>query len=152
MEEYNKIKLLIIFFQSNEEIKTTDEAKEIYKNLKDKESEKQEAIITLKIYKESENDDDNGEEQKDDKEKITYINYAQLKTELIEKNNEIKKNLEIQKQRLENLVGQDKKKVNLKGKGKKFYNLDNIILVFILLIGLVVGANFACGYNRIFKK
>ena len=65
-----------------------------------------------------------------------------------------KKNLEIQRKRLENLVSQNNKynNVNDKGKRKKFYNFDNLILTFIILIGLIIGSNFACGYNKLFKK
>ena len=155
MEEYNRTKLLIMFIESNEEIKTIDQAKKLYNILKNEEIEKQEALIKLNIIKESENKEGEGKnndnENKND-EKITYINYSQLEKELIEKNNEIKQNLEIQRQKLENLVSQDKKNMNLEGKRKKYYNLDNITLVLILLVGLIMGANFACAYNRIFKK
>ena len=155
MEEYNRTKLLIMFIESNEEIKTIDQAKKLYNILKNEEIEKQEALIKLNIIKENENKEGEGKnndnENKND-EKITYINYSQLEKELIEKNNEIKQNLEIQRQKLENLVSQDKKNMKLEGKRKKYYNLDNITLVLILLVGLIMGANFACAYNRIFKK
>ena len=78
-----------------------------------------------------------------------------MKTELNLKNNEVIKNLEIQRKRLETLVSQDKKynnNIKNQGKRKKYYNMDNLILVFIIFIGLIIGANFAYGYNRVFKR
>ena len=156
LEDYKRTKLLIMFFKVDEEIKTIEQAKKKYQELKNQETEKQEILVNLKIF--SENDEGGPEEENENKEdedeKVTYINYAQLKTELNDKNNEIKKNLEIQRKKLENLINLDKKNNNVKneGKRKKYYNLDNLILVFIILIGLIIGANFACGYNKIFKK
>ena len=166
LEEYIKTKLLIMVYQIDEEIKTIEQARKKYQEIKNTNEEKQEILVNLKISqnnakKNNENDkneNENDENDKDDKnegEKITYINYEQLKTELNNKNNEIKKNLEIQRQKLEKLVKQENKNnnyINNQGKRKKYYNLDNLILVFIILIGLIIGANFACGYNKIFKK
>lgn len=159
-EELNKTKILIMFIQSNEEIRTIEEAKKIYQILKNEENEKQETLVNLKIINEKEENEENNNyeienyENNNQNERITYINYSQLKNELVNKNNEIKKNLEIQRKRLENLVSQNNKynNVNDKGKRKKFYNFDNLILTFIILIGLIIGSNFACGYNKLFKK
>ena len=141
------------------------------KNIKKKKNnneEKQEILVNLKILSEENdennennynnkdnNENENDENAKNENEEIKYINYEQLKIELNNKNNEIKKTLEIQRQKLENLVKQENKNNNIlnnQGKRKKYYNLDNLILVFIILIGLIIGANFACAYNKIFKK
>ena len=143
IEDYNKTKLLLMFIKCNEEIKSIEQAKIKYQELKNEnneEIEKQETLINLNIIDKLD-------------EKITYINYAQLKAELITKNNEIKNNLEIQKKKLEALVIQDKK-YNKKGSQGKLqnYNIDNLIFAFIILIGLIIGANFAYGYNKLFKK
>ena len=143
IEDYNKTKLLLMFIKCNEEIKTIEQAKKKFQELKNEnneEIEKQETIVNLNIIDKVD-------------EKITYINYAQLKAELNEKNNEIQKNLEIQKKKLESLVIQDKK-YNKKGSKAsiKNYNIDNLIFAFIILMGLIIGANFAYGYNKLFKK
>ena len=154
-EEYKKTKLLLMVFKSDEDIKTNEQAKQqfkLIKNEKNKEIEKQEILINLNV-----NDTDNEEKnvtnnEENVDERITFINYGQFKAELDSKNNEIKKNLEIQRKKLENLVGQENKTNSIKGKRKKYYNLDNLIIVFLLLIGLIIGANFANGYNKLFKK
>ena len=143
IEDYNKTKLLLMFIKCNEEIKTIEQAKKKFQELKNEnneEIEKQETLVNLNVIDKVD-------------EKITYINYAQLKAELNEKNNEIQKNLEIQKKKLESLVIQDKK-YNKKGSKAsiKNYNIDNLIFAFIILMGLIIGANFAYGYNKLFKK
>ena len=163
VEEYIKTKLLIMFVKSDEEIKTIEQAKQKYKLLKNeinREIEKQELLINLNVINTENNN--NKEEEKitnfnnknneEVEEKIIHINYEQLKIELDSKNKDIKKNLEIQRKRLENLISEENKKNATKGKRKKYYNLDNLIMVFIILIGLIIGANFACGYNKLFKK
>ena len=143
IEDYNKTKLLLMFIKCNEEIKTIEQAKKKFQELKNEnneEIEKKENLVNLNVIDKVD-------------EKITYINYAQLKAELNEKNNEIQKNLEIQKKKLESLVIQDKK-YNKKGSKAsiKNYNIDNLIFAFIILMGLIIGANFAYGYNKLFKK
>jgi hypothetical protein len=166
VEEYIKTKLLIMFIKSDEEIKTVEQAKQKYKLLKNeinREIEKQELLININVINNEENN--NKEEEKVEEkitnfnnnneeveERIIHINYEQLKIELDSKNKDIKKNLEIQRKRLENLIGEENKTKATKGKRKKYYNLDNLIMVFIILIGLIIGANFACGYNKLFKK
>ena len=166
VEEYIKTKLLIMFFKTEEEIKTVEQAKQKYKLLKNeinREIEKQELLINLNVINNEENN--NKEEEKVEEkitnfnnneeeveERIIHINYEQLKLELDSKNKDIKKNLEIQRKKLENLIGEENKTNVTKGKRKKYYNLDNLIMVFIILIGLIIGANFACGYNKLFKK
>ena len=135
--------------QSDEEIINIEQAKQKFQKIKNEnteEVEKQEVLINLNIISEKNNDKE---------EKITYINYAQLKTELNLKNNEAIKNLEIQRKRLETLVSEDNKynnNIKNQGKRRKYYNMDNLILVFIIFIGLIIGANFACFYNKVFKK
>ena len=149
IDEYNKTKILIMFIECNEEIKSIDEAKKKFQLLKNEENEKQEILVNLKII----NKDDEG--QNEENEKITYVNYAQLKSELEAKNNDIKKEIEINRKRLENLMSQENKynnNLSNQRKKNKYYNMDNLIFIFLILIGLIIGANFACGYNKLFKK
>ena len=160
-EEYNRTRLLIMFIQSNEKITSIQEAKKLYQILKNENIEKQEALINLNFINEDENENEennsnayNNTLEENSNEKITYVNYAQLKKELESKNNEITNNLETHRKRLENLVAQNNKisNVDRTGKKKKYYNLDNLIMIFIILIGLIIGSNFACGYNYLFHK
>jgi len=160
-EEYNRTKLLIMFIQSNEKISSIEEAKKLYQILKNENIEKQESLINLNFINEDENENEennnndyNKTYEENSNEKITYVNYAQLKNELESKNNEISNILETQKKRLENLVAQNNKfsNVDRTGKKKKYYNLDNLIMIFTILVGLIIGSNFACGYNYLFHK
>ena len=155
-----------MFIKSDEEIKTVEQAKQKYKLLQNeinREIEKQELLINLNVINTEDNKNNNNKEEEkitnfnnnnneEIEEKIIHINYEQLKIELDSKNKDIKKNLEIQRKRLETLIGEENKANATKGKRKKYYNLDNLIMVFIILIGLIIGANFACGYNKLFKK
>ena len=160
-EEYNRTRLLIMFIQSNEKITSIQEAKKLYQILKNENIEKQEALINLNFINEDENENEennnnayNNTLEENSNEKITYVNYAQLKKELESKNNEITNNLETHRKRLENLVAQNNKisNVDRTGKQKKYYNLDNLIMIFTILVGLIIGSNFACGYNYLFHK
>ena len=160
-EEYNRTRLLIMFIQTNEKITSIQEAKKLYQILKNENIEKQEALINLNFINEDENENEennnnayNNTLEENSNEKITYVNYAQLKKELESKNNEITNNLETHRKRLENLVAQNNKisNVDRTGKKKKYYNLDNLIMIFTILVGLIIGSNFACGYNYLFHK
>ena len=166
LEDYNNTKLLIMFIKSNEEIQNIDHAKKMFNSLKNEEIEKQEILVKLNIF-DTNNNDNGGEEEEDNdnnnnnnvimdkNEKEVYVNYSQVKAELTNNNNEIRKNLEIQRKKLENLMGQENKYNNNltnSGKRKKSYNLDNLIFAFLILFGLIAGANFAQGYNKLFKK
>jgi hypothetical protein len=161
-EEYNRTRLLIMFIQSNEKISSIQEAKKLYQIFKNENIEKQETLINLNFINEDENEneennnnaDNNNNFENNSNEKITYVNYSQLKNELESKNKEITNNLETQRKRLENLVAQNNKLSNVDrtGKKKKYYNLDNLILIFTILVGLIIGSNFACGYNYLFHK
>jgi len=160
-EEYNRTKLLIMLIQSNEKISSIEEAKKLYQILKNENIEKQESLINLNFINEDENENEENNNndynktfEENSNEKITYVNYAQLKNELESKNNEISNILETQKKRLENLVAQNNKfsNVDRTGKKKKYYNLDNLIMIFSILVGLLIGSNFACGYNYLFHK
>lgn len=160
-EEYNRTKLLIMLIQSNEKISSIEEAKKLYQILKNENIEKQESLINLNFINEDENENEENNNndynktfEENSNEKITYVNYAQLKNELESKNNEISNILETQKKRLENLVAQNNKfsNVDRTGKKKKYYNLDNLIMIFSILVGIIIGSNFACGYNYLFHK
>ena len=43
------------------------------------------------------------------------------------------------------ISGKIKKKI-------KKYNFDNLIMISIILLGLILGGNFAIGYNKLFHK
>ena len=168
-EEYNRTKLLIMFIQTSEKINSIEEAKKLYQILKNENIEKQEALINLKFINEDEENNNNNNNNYNTfennnnnyntsenitNEKITYVNYAQLKNELENKNNEINNELETHRKRLENLVAQNNKLSNVdrSRKKKKYHNLDNLIMIFTILFGLIIGSNFACGYNYLFHK
>ena len=144
LEDYLKTKLLIMFIQSDEEIQSIDQAKKKFQLLKNEENEKQEILVNLDIINEQ------NENHKEEDEKITYMNYAQLKTELTEKNNEIKKNIENFKKKYQNLINEDNKG---KGKRKKSRNMNNnFLIILIILAGLILGANVAYRFNKLFNK
>ena len=68
------------------------------------------------------------------------------------KKEQILKNLEMNKKKLENLMEQNGKMSGKIGQKIKKYNFDNLIMISIILLGLILGGNFAIGYNKLFHK
>lgn len=160
LEEYKKTKLLIIIIPSEEEIKTNEQAKNMYQNLKKQEIDKQEILYNLNWTMEetintdinnNNNNNDNIKENNIKEEKIIFENYANKKVQLNSKYEEILKNIEENKKKLEKMMEQTSQE-NIKDKIKNQYNFDNLIMICLILLGLVFGANFAIGYNKLFNK
>ena len=156
LDEYKKTKLLIIIIPSEEEIKTNEQAKNMYQNLKKQEIDKQEILFNLnwtmeEIINTDINNNNNINNNKE--EKIIFENYANKKNQLNTKYEEILKNIEINKKKLEKMMEQ-KSQENIKDKSNNNnkYNCDNLIMISLILLGLLFGANFAIGYNKLFNK
>ena len=161
LDEYKKTKLLLMFFPYDEEINTVEQAKNILERLKKQKNNFQKMFLNLNFIIEEIIDTDTvkfDEIKKDDNfnnnnEKIIFVNYTNTRKQLISKNEEIIKNLETNKKRLEDLMENNRsKKEKNKFKGKSKYNFDNLIMISIILFGLIIGSNFAIGYKKLFNK
>ena len=159
LDEYKKSKIVVIIIPYNEEIKSVEQAKNLFQILKKKEIDKQEIFIDLNFTHEEIIDTDinntnnsNDEINKKEK-KILFVNYTNIRSQLMAKKEEILKNLQINRKKLENLmeekgiiISKTKKKI------KKKYNFDNLIIISIILFGLIMGSNFVILYNKLFHK
>ena len=164
LDEYKKTKILMTFIPCDEEIKSVEQAKNLFQILKRQDVEKQESFLDLNfIMEETINTDmtEGGEYNKNEnsinninnEEKIIFMNDAKTKNELITKNKEILKNIEINRKKLESLLEQNSKiNEKIKPKSHKKYNCDNLIMITLILFGLIIGSNFATVYNKFFKK
>ena len=156
LDEYKKMKIIVIIIPYNEGINSIEQAKNLFQNLKMKKIEKQEILINLNFSFEETIDTDisiNNTYNNDNKEeKLNSVNYTNMRSQLMSKKEQILKNLEINKKKLENLMEQNSKiSGKIKQKIKK-YNFDNLIIITIILLGLILGGNFAIGYNKLFNK
>ena len=158
--EYKNIILKVVIIPYDEEIKSVEQAKNLYHVLKKQQIKKQDIFVTLNFVKEeiidtniiqentniNENNDNNIE-------KSNMDNYINMRNQLISKNEEILKNIEINRKKLENMM-EDNGKLHEKAqlKRNKKYNYDNLIMISLILFGLIMGSNFAIGYNKFFKK
>lgn len=163
------LKLLLIFLPSPSTINSIEQAKQIFQQKKEDQNQRQESIIDIKIN--SIFDNNNNERKSIKKQKVVkerdiyfYIEkYTKMKNKLSIEEGKIQKNIEDKNKEL-----LDKKKKFLKeienaelpkdkNKNKKRvkpYNkmFDFIIIMIIVLIGLVIGANLANGVNKLFKR
>ena len=162
LDEYKKTKILITFIPCDEEIKSVEQAKNLFLILKKNGVEKQETFLDLNFIMEEiintdivQEDNLNKNENyfNNKEEKLILLNDENTKNELISKNKEIMKNIETNRKKLENLLEQNSK-INEKSKTKihKKYNCDNLIMITLILFGLIIGSNFATVYNKLFKK
>ena len=155
LDEYKKMKIIVIIIPYNEEINSIEQAKNLFQNLKMKKIEKQEILINLNFSFEETIDTDisiNNTYNDNKEEKLNSVNYTNMRSQLMNKKEQILKNLEINKKKLENLMEQNSKiSGKIKQKIKK-YNFDNLIIITIILLGLILGGNFAIGYNKLFNK
>ena len=162
LDEYKKTKILITFIPCDEEIKSVEQAKNLFLILKKNGVEKQETFLDLNFIMEEiintdivQEDNLNKNENyiNNKEEKLILLNDENTKNELISKNKEIMKNIETNRKKLENLLEQNSK-INEKSKTKihKKYNCDNLIMITLILFGLIIGSNFAKVYNKFFKK
>ena len=162
LDEYKKSKIVVIIIPYNEEIKSVEQAKNLFQILKRKEIDKQEIFIDLNFAQEEIIDTDiinnntnitNDGNDNNNEEKILFTNYTNIRSQLMAKKEEILKNLQINRKKLENLMEQKSTIIEkTKQKIKKKYNFDNLIMVSIILLGLIFGANFAILYNKLFHK
>ena len=159
LSEYKKTKILVMIIPYNGEINSVEQAKNLFQDLKNKEIERQDILVDLNFTMEEiintdiNKNNNKQENMNNNEEKLIFENNPDTKKQLISKNEEILKNLEINKKKLENLTQQNNK-VNEKSKPTKTkkYNFDNLIMVSIILLGLIAGSNFANLYNKLFKK
>ena len=162
LDEYKKTKIVVIIIPYNEEIKSVEQAKNLFQILKRKEIDKQEIFIDLNFAQEEIIDTDiinnntnitNNDNDNNNEEKILFTNYTNIRSQLMAKKEEILKNLQVNRKKLENLMEQKSTIIEkTKQKIKKKYNFDNLIMVSIILLGLIFGANFAILYNKLFHK
>ena len=162
LDEYKKTKIVVIIIPYNEEIKSVEQAKNLFQNLKRKEIDKQEIFIDLNFAQEEIIDTDiinnntnitNNDNDNNNEEKILFSNYTNIRSQLMAKKEEILKNLQVNRKKLENLMEQKSTIIEkTKQRIKKKYNFDNLIMVSIILLGLIFGANFAILYNKLFHK
>lgn len=159
--EQGKDKFLFIFYIINKVINNNEEAKEAFKSKIYKEDSKQETTISI-IIKEDENDNNNIDLEDINEEKDTYLTedsyikgIERLRIESNRINNNIKELeniLEIIKVQKELKTEKDKALTDTKKLNKtKMEGFANIIMICIILLGLLVGANIAKGYNSMFK-
>ena len=159
LDEYKKSKIVVIIIPYNEEIKSVEQAKNLFQILKKKEIDKQEIFIDLNFTHEEiidtdiNNTNNSNDEINKKEEKILFVNYTNIRSQLMAKKEEILKNLQINRKKLENLmeekgiiISKTKKKI------KKKYNFDNLIMISIILFGLIMGSNFVILYNKLFHK
>ena len=159
LDEYKKSKIVVIIIPYNEEIKSVEQAKNLFQILKKKEIDKQEIFIDLNFTHEEiidtdiNNTNNSNDEINKKEEKILFVNYTNIRSQLMAKKEEILKNLQINRKKLENLMEQKGIIIEkTKNKIKKKYNFDNLIMISIILFGLIMGSNFAILYNKLFHK
>ena len=161
-----KDKFLLLFYTINKVINDNEEAKEAFKSKLYNENSKQETMISI-ILKEQDYDVESS---------YTYIensladigddyvkgiraytdsneNLRKQSNSINEKIRDLEKTLEMIKnqKKLKNdkdmAMKDDKNKYKLKGNGN-----SKIILIALVLLGLLIGANIANGYNKFFNK
>ena len=160
LDEYKKSKIVVIIIPYNEEIKSVEQAKNLFQVLKKKEIDKQEIFIDLNFSHEEIIDTDinnntniANDENNNKEEKILFVNYTNIRSQLMAKKEEILKTLQTNRKKLENLMEQKGLIIEkTKKKIKKKYNFDNLIMISIILFGLIMGSNFAILYNKLFHK
>ena len=159
LDEYKKSKIVVIIIPYNEEIKSVEQTKNLFQILKKKEIDKQEIFIDLNFTHEEiidtdiNNTNNSNDEINKKEEKILFTNYTNIRSQLMAKKEEILKNLQVNRKKLENLMEQKGIIIEkTKNKIKKKYNFDNLIMISIILFGLIMGSNFAILYNKLFHK
>ena len=118
LDEYKKLKIIVIIIPYNEEINSIEEAKNLFRILKMKQKDKQEILINLNFSIEEIIDtdisntntyNDNINEKKDTyndninekkEEKLNFLNYSNIRSQLMAKKEQILKNLEMNKKKI----------------------------------------------------
>lgn len=160
-------KFLLLFYTINQAINDNNEAKEAFKMNKFNEDSKQETLISVAVkddlnkenlerdytYNESDIIDIGDDYIKGIKIYDNLIeNLRKESNKMNEKIKEAEKVIEIVKQQKQFKNEKDKVMKEINNKKKRGEHFNNIVFLCVLLIGLLFGANFANGYNRIFNK
>ena len=165
-EECND-KFLLLLYITDKVINNIEEAKEAFKTKNYKEDSKQETILSINIQENNNNEQENTYNENDINEiGNDYIKgikiYTDLNENLKKENNKINENIKEMEKLIEMVKKQNQLKnskdaslkdykYNVGGKAKKGISKD-IIMICILLLGLIFGANLAKGYNRMFHS
>ena len=161
-----KDRILFNFYTINKIINSDEEAKEAYNSKLYNINSKQEAIVSV-VLKEKENEEFNltPEYDKNDLDEIgnDYIKGIQIYQDLNEKLRQESNAINQKIKELEKTIGMiktqkilkdDKEKAIKEIKGKSNDNQGSnkkIMLIGLILFGLIIGANFANLFNRIFN-
>ena len=162
-----KDKFLFCFYTINKIINSDEEAKEAFKSKLYNESSKQETMLYI-VLKDEENEEINitPEYDENDLEQIgnDYIKGIQIYQD---KNEKLRQESNIINQKIKDLektIGMIKNQKTLKDdkdraiidrKAKNNINGNSnkkLLMISLILLGLIIGANLACLYNRIFNK
>ena len=150
-----KDQFLLIFYSIDKIISNNDEVKDAFNSKIYNESSEQKIIISVTINNENEVDSENIYDDDKNEIKIYKEMIENMRKEYDEANQNIiklEKLYEVIKN--QNKLLEEKRKAVSSNKKKNLNNLNksynNIILISIILLGLIFGANLACKYNKLF--
>ena len=150
-----KDQFLFIFYSIDKIISNNDEVKDAFNSKLYNESSEQKIIISVTINNENEVDSENIYDDDKNEIKIYKEMIENMRKEYDEANQNIiklEKLYEVIKN--QNKLLEEKRKAVSSNKKKNLNNLNksynNIILISIILLGLIFGANLACKYNKLF--
>ena len=150
-----KDQFLFIFYSIDKIISNNDEVKDAFNSKIYNESSEQKIIISVTINNENEIDSENIYDDDKNEIKIYKEMIENMRKEYDDANQNIiklEKLYEVIKN--QNKLLEEKRKAVSSNKKKNLNNLNksynNIILISIILLGLIFGANLACKYNKLF--
>ena len=150
-----KDQFLFIFYSIDKIISNNDEVKDAFNSKIYNESSEQKIIISVTINNENEVDSENIYDDDKNEIKIYKEMIENMRKEYDEANQNIiklEKLYEVIKN--QNKLLEEKRKAVSSNKKKNLNNLNksynNIILISIILLGLIFGANLAFKYNKLF--
>ena len=153
-----KDQFLFIFYSIDKIINNNDEVKEAFNSKIYNESSEQKIIISVIINNENKDNKNDSENIYDDDKNEIKI-YKDLIENMKKEYDETNKNI-IKLEKLyealknQNKLLEDKRKAELSKKKNPLNSFNqtykNIILISIILLGLIFGANLACKYNKLF--
>ena len=153
-----KDQFLFIFYSIDKVINNNDEVKEAFNSKIYNESSEQKIIISVIINNENKDNKNDSENIYDDDKNEIKI-YKDLIENMKKEYDETNKNI-IKLEKLyealknQNKLLEDKRKAEISKKKNPLNSFNqtykNIILISIILLGLIFGANLACKYNKLF--
>ena len=162
-----KDRFLLCFYTINKIINNDEEAKEAFKSKIYNESSKQETMLYV-VLKEEENEEINITPEYDENNLEQIGNdcikgiqmYQDMNEKLRQESNIINQKIKDLEKTLGMIKNQktlkdDKDKAIMDRKSKNNNNQNSnkkLIMISLVLFGLIIGANLACLYNRIFNK